>query len=191
MKLKNMIMGLALGSVVGLTAVDVAGCKHIDWSPDTVYKTMYCAGCTGGAVVAAQKYPAEVTDASLEIADLVRSAIPNEWQTLTQVWTPIVEDYLAKTDKVPEGYKPLVKMTISVLTNAYDIERAKHPEIAQGEAYLRKGIDGLIDGYKFFVKPSCPNCGDPVTSKSVPVYTAPKIDYSLYQEIVVKCRLQQ
>lgn len=183
MKFKNMIMGLALGSVLGLAVVDTVGCKTIEWTPELVYKTTYCIGCTAGAVVDAQKYPAEVTDEILDCMDLAIASVPKEGQTLQEVWLPIVDKFLAESSKLPEEYKPLVRKGFEVLTLAYDIEKAKHPEMAQGEEYVRKGLSGLADGFKFFVKRSSSRF---FKNKKTP-YVAPEINYDLYREVASKC----
>lgn len=184
--MKNMICGLLVGACIALGAVFGTGCDKIEWTPQVVYQSCYCVGITASAVVDSQHYPAEVTDGILSVMDLCRSAVPNDGKTFTQTWLPIADDFLAKATKIPEAYKPLIKLGAQAVCTALDTQAAKHPEILKGEEYVRAAIDGTLNGFQVYIKPSnngeCTDCCLDCCERGFTGVQG-EVDYKLYKTL--------
>lgn len=187
--MKKFLFSLIAACSLFGTMFVTSGCDDKCWNPELVYKTSYCIGITASAIVDSRHYPAEVTDASLKILDKCRAVIPNEGQTFSDAWMPIVDQYLAETKDIQEPYKPLVRTALQVVVTAIDMKVADNPKILEVEGYARSAIDGLTNGYMVYIKPSntVVNTTTVVSAKTPAAYTAPEIDYDLYHKVAVKC----
>ena len=186
-KFKNVVAGIVLGFVSMVTIVSTtgfSGCKGpIEWTPELAYQTAYCAGITAGAVMSAKKLPPEVTDAVLGVMDRCRAAIPNQGQTFTVVWTPILEKYLADHPEISESNKTLIKLMFSLIVTAIDTKCADNPELLKAEEYARSVVDGLLKGVQYYIKPSNVNDCDDCCRDCTLLARAPQIDYDLYKKL--------
>lgn len=192
-KFKNAVAGLMLGLVSMVTVVSTtgfSGCKGpIQWTPELAYQTAYCVGLTAGAVMHAKKLPPEVTDAVLGVMDLCRSAIPNEGQTFTIVWTPILEKYLADHPEIPDTNKSLIKLMFSLIVTAIDAKCADNPELLKAEEYARAVVDGTLNGVQYYIKPSNANGCDDCCRDCTLLAKAPQIDFDLYKKLDAMTRV--
>lgn len=186
-KFKNMVAGLMVGAAAVTAVVSTtgfSGCKGpIEWTPEIAYQTAYCSGLTAGAVMHAKKLPPEVTDSVLNVMNLCRAAIPNQGQTFTLVWTPILEKYLADHPEISETNKTLIKLMFSLVVTAIDAKCADNPELLKAEEYARAVVDGLLNGVQYYIKPSNTNNCDDCCSDCTLLSKAPQIDYDLYRKL--------
>ena len=169
-------------AVLMLVTVGFSGCRTVNWTPQLAYQTAYCVGITAGAVLDSKKLEPAVTDNILSIMELCRATIPNESQTFTMCWTPLMDKYLESKKDIPDATKQLIKTAFGIVVAAIDMEVTKHPEIVQSKEYVLSVADGLLNGVKYYIKPSNSNvddCCHDVTALG----KTPKIDYELFKKL--------
>lgn len=188
--MKKFVVAVCAAALMTITA-GFSGCHTVKWTPQLAYQTAYCVGITAGAVMHAKKLPPEVTDAVLGVMDLCRAAIPNEGQTFTIVWTPILEKYLADHPEIPDTNKSLIKLTFSLIVTAIDAKCVDNPELLKAEEYARAVVDGTLNGVQYYIRPSNVNDCDDYCRDCTLLAKTPQIDFDLYKKLDVMTRVSK
>ena len=127
------------------------GCKTIP-EKETVAQKAYTAGLAAGyAASLVPQISAQDKTNVVVIVTLVEKFTPQDGQTVTEAWTPVINDAittLVAQGKLDEGQAALVRTAANLATSGIDYLFVKHPEWKEEKDIVAVVIHQACAGFK-------------------------------------------
>ena len=149
MKATKTIMALAaIASTMFIT-----GCDDLP-TQEKMKSISIVIGKTAGYACELAKTKEEVKDGILAVLDVAATVVPNEKQTFTEAWTPVIDDELKKLvekGKIEEGEVAIAKLALSAATEGIDYVFVKYPKARDVKELVSTATEGFVNGFKSVV----------------------------------------
>ena len=149
MKTTKIIMALvAIASTMFIT-----GCDDLP-TPEKMKSISTVIGKTAGYACELAKTKEEVKDGILAVLDVAATIVPEEGQTFTEEWTPVIDEELKKLvdkGKIVEGEVVIAKLALSAATEGIDYVFVKYPKARDVKELVSAATEGFVNGFKSVV----------------------------------------
>ena len=147
--IKKTIMTLC----AAIIAVFMVGCDKLP-TVEKMTAISTVIGKTAGYACELAKTKKEVKDAIFVVLDVVSKVVPNEGQTFTEAWTPVITEELnklVKAGKINENEASIAKIALTAATEGLDYVFLKYPKAKDVKELVAAATSGFITGYKSVV----------------------------------------
>lgn len=135
-------------------AMVFVGCDKELPTPERMKTIATAIGKTAGYACELSKTKASVKEGILVVLDTASSIVPEEDQTFTEAWTPIINEELKKlvaAGKIGENEVAIAKIALNAATEGIDYVFVKYPNAKEVKELVSAATEGFVSGYKSVV----------------------------------------
>lgn len=127
------------------------GCKTVP-EKETVGQKAYTAGLAAGyAAALIPKISAQDKTNIVVIVTVAERFIPQDGQTVTEAWTPVIAEAIAslqKQGKIDENQAALIKLGGDIAMRGIDYLLQKHPEWTASQEVVEVAVHQACNGFR-------------------------------------------
>ena len=150
----KMMKKMVIGAIALAMAAFMVGCDKDLPSPEKINAVATTIGRTAGYACELAKTKTAVKDGIVQVLDVISTIVPNEGETFSQAWTPVIAEELQKlvaAGKLDEAGAKVAKMALGVACDGIDYVFVKYPKAKDVKELVSASTTGFVGGFKSVV----------------------------------------